>query len=222
MALSTIGSRVISTSSSCHGPLREPLDQLPRAALWWLHDPDGDAVGGSVDDMLGGHRIDVVSRYRPSYLECVYPGEYTSATCELSRGEQIRPGDLRSEAIALLTGVARGGTVRRVLGRELAIDSHVELRDHARFESPRGLVAGAPWWQSARRGTRRGGRRLRDLIRSQTRDPGAIVTTAKDWPRLRPVVFADPSWRWPVFVFHVELDVVTGRERLVEALMELT
>lgn len=166
------------------GPLREPLGALARAHL--VVAVDG-AEPGDLEEIartLGAHAPGVpLLAARLAPVEC----------WETSPMRLLALGDLARRRLLVFAGIADPERFLRTLsGLDVTATDFVAFRDH-HWYSPDDL------------------RRLDDRARQAGAD--GLVTTEKDWVRLRRL----PPPRVPLHVLSVRLELISGREAWEEA-----
>jgi tetraacyldisaccharide 4'-kinase len=172
------------------GPMREPLRALARAHVIVLTKAD--------------EALETVAALRER-LQAIAPDAAVvmtthepAALMDARNGQQESLSRLDGMRVALVSSIGDPAgfesTIRRL---HATIGWHAAFPDHHRYR--------AADWASVR-------------ARATAQPPQALITTEKDWIRLRPLITAHGSWPGPLWVLKVRMHVLEGEALLDDRL----
>jgi tetraacyldisaccharide 4'-kinase len=175
------------------GPMREPITSLSRAHVIVLTKAD------EAFELLGA----LEERLRSFAPEAAFVTAVHAPTTLMDAltGTLQDPRRLEGMRLGLLSSIGDpagfDATVRRLHGD---VAWHLAFPDHHAYDL-------ANWAAIAQR--------------VQEMRPQAVVTTEKDWIRLRPLTENSPPWAVPVWVLGVEMKLLSGEDELDDRLARL-
>jgi len=172
------------------GPMREPLESLRRSHVIILTKAD--------------EALETVAALRER-LSALAPEAATVMTThepvallDAQNGEQESLQRLEGMRVALVSSIGDPAgfesTIRRL---HATVEWHAAFPDHHRYR--------AADWAALR-------------ARATAQPPQALVTTEKDWVRLRPMLAAHGSWAGPLWVLKVRMRILDGEASLDDRL----
>jgi len=172
------------------GPMREPLSALARAHIIML--TKADEAFETIAAMR--ERLQAIA---PEAV-VVTTAHEPAALVDAQSGQQESLKRLEGMRVALVSSIGDPAgfesTIRRL---HATIGWHAAFPDHHRYRA-------ADWTAICARAT--------------AHRPEALITTEKDWVRLRPIVAAHGSWSRPLWVLNVRMHILEGEASLDDRL----
>lgn len=172
------------------GPMREPLESLKRAHVIILTKTD--------------EALETVAALRER-LQAIAPQATTVMTThepvalfDAPNGQPASLKQLDGRRVALISSIGDPAGFESTMRRlHATVGWHAAFPDHHRYR--------AADWAALR-------------ARATAQPPQALVTTEKDWVRLRPMLAAHGSWAGPLWVLKVRMRILEGEASLDDRL----
>jgi len=168
------------------GPMREPLTSLKRAHV---------IIITKADQSLGlvGALSERLRSLNPEAALVTSEHLPTHLTCALT-GEQVLFSRLHDARVGLLSSIGDPEGFEATLRRcEAQVLWHEAYPDHYRYDA-------ADW--------------SKIMSNVKSKRPDAIVTTEKDWVRLKEIVSNHPREKVPVWILGISMHILSGEEDL--------